>query len=701
MADQPILTRTRESWGGRGAFVLAAIGSAVGLGNLWGFPYKLYTYGGGAFLIPYFIAMLIMGIPLLIMEFSVGHWAQQSPPGAFGRVLNKYRFVGWWLVALAFVIITYYAVILSYCVIYLIVSLGHLGGAALPWAAKHPDIVKSYYFDGMLGYGDTMVLGIPAPMVLLGAIVSWVLIYFCLFRGVKWVSKVVLLTVPLPWIMLVILTVKGLTMDGAIEGLEFYLEPRWEKLLEADTWRWAFGQVFFSMSLGFAVMLSYASFLHRRSDLNNNALIIGIGDLGTSFVAGIAVFSMLGGMAYNATQVTGETMAVTDLVPGDSTVALSFVVFPYGLSQLPLAGFFSAVFFIALLTLGIDSAFSIVEACLASVCDTRPTWPRRIVLPVICLIGLGAGVFFTCRQGGLNLLGLTDGLINGPFGILIVAMAEALVVGWAWGGSFLRKMREHANERSDWKLHGWWDVTVRYVVPGFLAVLIVWSISDEVHSNIDTYRSTSSEPSQQLRQIWPEYEPLKARFDEVDQTWKQAEARAYRAQLDGDESVQQDAEREAAALSLQREAAQAELAPLAEQVSTLTDQGAVRNYAFPWALVIGSLIFLAIPVVAWISRRNRDPVDVPAGRTGGVRSGVAFVAIVMVIAVIAIELGQALGWFAQRRVDYAADGELNATAYLFIAVALVVIFGGLAWCFWRAMLAAGRQDTDMGPDTSA
>lgn len=95
----------RETWNTRGAFVLAAIGSAVGLGNLWGFPYKLYTYGGGAFLIPYFTAMAIMGIPLLIMEFAVGHWAQQSAPGAFADISGRYRFVGWWLVVMAFVII--------------------------------------------------------------------------------------------------------------------------------------------------------------------------------------------------------------------------------------------------------------------------------------------------------------------------------------------------------------------------------------------------------------------------------------------------------------------------------------------------------------------------------------------------------------------------------------------------------------------
>ena len=486
MKSEP--TKTRETWNTRSAFVLAAIGSAVGLGNLWGFPYKLYTYGGGAFLIPYFFAMLIMGIPLLVMEFSLGHWAQKGPPGSFSKVMKKYSFVGWWLVALAFVIITYYAVILAYCIDYLVISIMSLGKDVLPWAGENPGMAKTYFLDGMVGVdGGTMALGTPAGKIVAGTLAAWALIYLCLFRGVKWVSRIVLITVPLPWIMLVILTIRGLTLDGAIQGLEFYLEPRWGKLLEPDTWRFAFGQVFFSMSLGFAVMLSYASFLHRKSDINNNALMIGLGDIGTSFIGGIAVFSMLGGMAHAATQATGAAVSVTDLVPGDSTVGLSFIVFPYGLTQLPAGAIFSCIFFLALLTLGIDSAFSIVEACLTTVCDSKPKWPRKYVLPGICIIGAAIGMIFTATRGGINWLGLTDGLINGPFGILIVALAECLVVGWAWRGDFVKTMRQHANERSDWNLYVWWDVIVKFVAPALLSVLIVWSISGMIHAEYDKY----------------------------------------------------------------------------------------------------------------------------------------------------------------------------------------------------------------------
>jgi NSS family neurotransmitter:Na+ symporter len=699
----------RDHWASRGAFILAAIGSAVGLGNLWGFPYKLYTYGGGAFLIPYFLAMIVMGVPLLIMEFSVGHWAQQSPPGAFKAIMKKYRFVGWWLVVLAFVIITYYTVILGYCVNYLWESLLALFGGSVPWAGAVSEAQAHFgqLIGAKEGVGTYEVNGFQW-IVLLCNVVSWVLIYLCLFRGVQWVSKVVLFTVPLPWLMLVILTIRGVTLEGAVSGLEFYLEPRWDKLADPTTWRFAFGQVFFSMSLGFAVMLSYASFLHRRSDLNNNALIIGLGDLATSFIAGIAVFATIGGMSL-----------ATGLPVEDATTSgpgLAFVAFPYALAKLPATAVFSAIFFVALLTLGIDSAFSIVEACLASVCDVGDRFKRDVVLPLICLLGLAIGTLYTFGNAGLNILGLADGLINGPFGILLVAIAECVVVGWAWNGQFIRKMRQHANERSDWKLYRWWDFIIRFFAPAMLAILFAWSISGEVHTEIDKYHAAPrmaelASPDGELNRLQNRFEQLRqevaapqiAQVEQLQQSINEADAEN---RLDDLRSMRQESRRITAEID--------ELLNQAVAARGLTDEyavyqqllaerqamkaaGVTAEYQFPWITLAGMMVFVAVPIVGWLVTRGRgdDEGSVQVMQRSGARYGVIYVVFVMVAAAVVIELLNAAGLLETSTAKFVPDQQLSAVAYTILGVAFLVIFGGLAWCFWRAMLAAGAEDVEM------
>ncbi len=479
MAEQTedLLEEQRENWGTRAGFVLAAVGSAVGLGNLWGFPYKLYSYGGGAFLIPYVLAMVLIGIPLLIGEFSLGHITQRATPDAFGRVNRKFAFVGWWQIILSFIIVTYYAVILAWCLSFLAASVAGIFTDSLPWAAKGAEGVaraKEFFNVEYLNKHDAFRLGGVQWHIVAALVITWLAMYLCIFRGVRLVSKVVLWTVPLPWLMLLILAVRGLTLPGATQGLEYYLEPDWSRLANPETWRWGFGQMFFSMSLAFGIMITYSSFLHRKSDLNNNAAIIGLADIATSFVAGLAVFATLGGMAYAGAQ-AGNPIAVQDVA--DKGPGLAFVAFPYALAQLPHAAWFSAVFFSSLLLLGLDSAFSITESVLASVVD-KTGWKRLWVLIAITLIGLAAGLAF-CTQGGINWVGTFDSFINGTWGITLTALLECVVLGWLFR---LRRLRDHANERSDWKLGLWWHVAIRGVIPVVLAGLFAWSLFDGLNS---------------------------------------------------------------------------------------------------------------------------------------------------------------------------------------------------------------------------
>lgn len=458
-----LLEEQRESWGSRTGFVMAAIGSAVGLGNIWRFPYEAYSNGGGAFLIPYLIAVVVVGIPLLIMEFSLGHYTQLAAPGAFREVSRKTEFVGWWPILLSAVIVCYYSVVLAWCLNYLAFSFKSVA----PWSGG----AKDFFFNGYLRSNGTHVLGGVRPVIVLSLLAIWTAMYFSIFRGVKWIGKVSLWVVPLPLLMLFILMLRGLTLDGAVGGLEYYLEPDFSALKNVIVWRRAFGQVFFSMTVAFGVMITYASFLHRKSDINNNALIVGIANTATSFIAGIAVFTTMGALAFR------ENKAVGDILAGSEGIGLAFVAFPTALSHLPATQFFSVVFFTALVMLGLSSAFSITETVLASVCD-KSRWSRKTVLISMSVAGFAIGVVFT-TEGGLSWLGTIDGFVNGTWGILLVGLIECLAIGWVYNVHILRR---HANARSDWEIGIWWEWLIKFVIPLILGGLFLWSLYEDVTS---------------------------------------------------------------------------------------------------------------------------------------------------------------------------------------------------------------------------
>jgi NSS family neurotransmitter:Na+ symporter len=222
------------------------------------------------------------------------------------------------------------------------------------------------------------------------------------------------------------------------------------------------------MTVAFGVMITYASFLHRKSDINNNALIVGIADLATSFIAGIAVFTTMGALALK------QNVPVQDVLSQSEGLGLAFVAFPTALAHLPAAQFFSVIFFTALILLGIDSAFSITESVLASVCD-KSGWARKIVLPAMSIVGFALGVIFT-TEGGLSWLGTIDGYVNGTWGIVLVGLVECVVIGWVYDVKILRR---HANARSDWKIGPWWDIFIKFVIPIILGALFCWSLYDD------------------------------------------------------------------------------------------------------------------------------------------------------------------------------------------------------------------------------
>jgi len=439
---------------------MAAIGSAVGLGNVWRFPYVCYENGGGAFLIPFFIAIFTAGIPLLILEFTVGHWARGTPPIGFKKVSKKWEWTGWLTVLMPFIVATYYVVVMAWCFSYMIYSID------IRWGLQAESFFSSFLGDT----GSPLMLGGISLPILLGLIAVWVSIFLILYKGVKRIGKVVALTVPIPTILLIILAIRGLTLPGAMEGISYYLTPDFSKLGDVNVWLAAYAQVFFSFSLAQGIMITYASFLKKKSDLTNNAFIVALADAGTAFLAGFAVFSVVGYLTVSqGVGIDGLTIAG----PG-----LTFITYPTAVSLLPFAAsIFGIFFFIALLTFGIDSAFSMIEPITASV-NSKWKISKIKATAIMCVLGFFFSLIFA-TGGGIYLLEILDHFVTN-FGLVTIGLLECIVFGWLYR---LYRLREHANKTSDIMLGRWWDILIKYIIPMILIFLLVFTIIQNVTNN--------------------------------------------------------------------------------------------------------------------------------------------------------------------------------------------------------------------------
>lgn len=449
----------KEHWNSRFAFVMAAIGSAVGLGNVWRFPYVCYESGGGAFLIPYFVALFTAGIPLMILEFSVGHWARNSAPEAFKKIGKKWEWIGWWAVFVPFAIALYYTVVMAWCFSYMIYSFD------LRWGSNAEAFFKIFLGDT----GTPMIVGSISIPSLFGLTVIWLFIFLILYKGVGRIGKVVAITVPLPTFLLILLTIRGMTLPGAIEGISYYLTPNFSRLTDINVWLAAYAQVFFSLGVAQGIMITYSSFLKKESDITNNAFIVSLADAGTSFLAGFTVFSVVGYLAIS------QGVTIADLGTRIAGPNLTFITYPTAISLLPFASaFFGIIFYIALLTFGIDSAFSMVEPISDSI-NNKWKLSKTKVTGLICLFGFFISLIFTTGSG-LHWLGIFDHFIAN-FGLVMIGLVECLILGW---GYKLYKLREHANKTSEILIGRWWDILIKFVVPFVLLTLLAVSTFDNI-----------------------------------------------------------------------------------------------------------------------------------------------------------------------------------------------------------------------------
>ena len=458
------MAEQRERWSGRTAFIMAAVGSAVGLGNVWRFPGVAFENGGGAFFIPYFVALLTAGIPLMIVEYGIGSRFQGSAPKSFRQLGKRFEWVGWWAVLVGLIISFYYCIILAWSWDYCWGCLQGIFKGSLPWTEGAAGDYFASEISQHKGASPTSFGGFNAGVVV-GLALTWIAVWFCIIKGVHAVGKVVMITVPLPLLILVLLAVRGLTLPHAMDGLAYYLTPRWNMLANADTWLAAYGQVFFSLSVGWGILIAYASFRAKDSDVVNCAYMTSFANCGFSFIAGFAVFSTLGYLGFALNTPIPEL----DL----TSFGLAFTAYPTAIEHFDMAMGMKALlalgFFFMLLTLGIDSAFSIVEAVATAVKD-KFGWSRAKVVTTLCVIGFLAGLVY-CGKSALFWLDTTDAFMS-DFGLSLVALVQCLVVGWFLPKGAFKDLQDDINARSELRTGALWRLCIKFITPLVLILLI-------------------------------------------------------------------------------------------------------------------------------------------------------------------------------------------------------------------------------------
>ncbi|HHU10636.1 MAG TPA: sodium-dependent transporter [Intrasporangiaceae bacterium] len=451
----------RGAFTSRRVFIFAAIGSAVGLGNIWRFPYVAYDNGGGAFIIPYLVALLTAGIPFLWFDYALGHKFRGSAPLSFARLKEKFEFIGWWQVLICFVISVYYAAVLAWALSYTFFSVNKSWGSD----------TESFFIGEYLKVGEAGVQISVVWSVLVPLLVVWVGIGLILLLGVqRGVGLSSLIFIPLLVLAFLILVIRAITLPGAAEGLNTLFTPNWGALAHPGVWAAAFGQIFFSLSIGFGIMITYSSYVNRNTDMTGSGMVVGFANSSFEVLAGIGVFAALGFMA----QASG--VAVTEVVTAG--VGLAFIAFPAIINEAPGGALLGVLFFFSLVVAGITSLISLIEVVISAVRDKFEMSRKAATGAVLVPMTVVSLVFFSTTSG-LHVLDIVDHFVN-RFGILLVAVVSLFMVGW--GASALQRLADHMNRTGNVTLGQLWIVLLQFVVPVILSLVLLqelWAVIKE------------------------------------------------------------------------------------------------------------------------------------------------------------------------------------------------------------------------------
>uniref|UniRef100_A0A7N6AHN7 Transporter n=1 Tax=Anabas testudineus TaxID=64144 RepID=A0A7N6AHN7_ANATE len=480
---QPSEVEERPKWDNKVQYLLTCIGFAVGLGNVWRFPYLCQIYGGGAFLIPYLIALVFEGLPLLYLELAIGQRLRMGSIGVWNSISPLLGGVGIASMIVSFLVGIFYNTILAWVLWYFF----HSFQDPLPWTycplndnryddecEKSTPVNYFWYRETLNITPDIETSGSLQWWMVVCLASAWCVVYICFIRGIESMGKAVYVTATFPYLVLTIFLVRALTLPGATDGLEYLFSPDWETLKNPQVWLDAATQIFFSLSVAFGGLIAFSSYNPERNNCERDAVLVGVINSATSLYASIPIFSILGFKATTALNSCKEeyshfflislfllTLVVASLFfpslqyivcrsfslfsclsfiflppppQSASGTGLAFIVFTEAVKEMPGSQVWAILFFIMLFSLGLSSMFGNIEGVLTPINDLKlvPKWiPSELVTGIICLIAFLTALIFTLGSGNYW-VEVFNGYV-GSVPLLIIAFFEITAVIYIHG----------------------------------------------------------------------------------------------------------------------------------------------------------------------------------------------------------------------------------------------------------------------------